>query len=92
MRWMGSLAGGEVERDAEVLTTPRECGVIGSLEIDTHQGQDRPQEAFRLAKRQPEDEPQRQRCLDREIQELPLRAAATAMVSMRQSRRRRTRA
>ena len=65
---MDGLGGrGAVERDAEVLTTPRERGVVGRLEIDPHQGQDRPQEAFRLAQRQPEDEPQRQRGLDREI-------------------------
>ena len=54
-----------VEFDIEVLTTPRDGRVVGSVEIDIHQGQRRPQEALRLAKRQPEDDPQCQRGLDR---------------------------
>ncbi len=45
-----------MQPDIEALTTPREGGVVGSFEIDVHQGQHRPQEAFCLAKRQLEDE------------------------------------
>ena len=60
-------------QDLATICITRARGVVWSLEIDTHQGQDRPQEAFRLAKRQPEDEPQRQRCLDREIRKLRFR-------------------
>ena len=51
---------------------------VGGLEIDTHQEQQRPQEALRLAQRQPEDKPERQRRLDRLIRELPLPARLTA--------------
>jgi len=32
----------QVELDIEVLTTPRERGVVGRFEVDVHQGQDRP--------------------------------------------------
>ena len=77
MRWSGSL-GRTRWNLIEVLTTPREGRVVGSFEIDIHQGQHRPQEALRLAKRQPEDEPQRQRGLDRVIRELALSASSTA--------------
>ena len=52
--------------------------MVRSLEIDMHQGQHPPQEALRLAKRQSEDEPQRQRRLDRVIRALALFAASTA--------------
>ena len=58
--------------NVEVLTTPREGGVIGSFEIDTHQGEDRPQEALRLTKRQLEDKAQRQGGFDRVVGELSL--------------------
>ena len=43
----------------------------------THQRQDRPQEAFRLAQGQPEDKAERQRRLDRTVRELLRRAWST---------------
>ena len=61
----------------EVLTGPRKRGVVGGIEIDSHQRQHRPQESLRLAKRQLEDESQRQGRLEREIRELPLPASST---------------
>ena len=48
--------------------------MVGGFEIDTHQRQHRPQEAFRLAQGQPEDEAERQRRLDRTVRELLRRA------------------
>ena len=38
-----------VELDIKLLTSPRERGVVRSIEIGPHQGQDRPDEALRLA-------------------------------------------
>jgi hypothetical protein len=38
----GLVEWGEMEIDIELLTTPREGGVVGSFKIDTHQRQDRP--------------------------------------------------
>ena len=58
-----------VQRDVEVPTPARQRGVVGRFEIDVHQAEDRPQETLRLAQGQPEDEPERQRGLDREIRE-----------------------
>ena len=55
------------DSDIEVLTAPREGGVVGSVEIETHAGQHRPQEALRLAKRQLEDEAKDQSRLDRVV-------------------------
>ena len=66
MRWMGPLAGCF---NRERLTSSGERGVVGGCEIDTHQRQDRPQEAFRLAQGQPEDKAERQRRLDRTVRE-----------------------
>ena len=43
-----------VELDRQVLTPPRESGVVRGVEIDTQQGENRAQEALRLAKRQSE--------------------------------------
>ena len=54
-----------VELDIKLLTSPRERGVVRSIEIGPHQGQNRPDEALRLAQGQAEDEPERQRGLDR---------------------------
>ena len=53
----GFVACDSMQIDIEALTTPRERGVVGSLESDTHQRQDRPQEALGLSKRQLEDKP-----------------------------------
>ena len=53
--------------DREVLAPPRERGVVGRFEVNVHQEQDQPQEAFRLAQGQSEDESERQRRLDRKI-------------------------
>ena len=56
-----------MELDVEVPASARQRGVVGRFEIDGHQGEDRPQEALRLTQGQPEDEPERQRRLDRKI-------------------------
>ena len=56
----------------EVLTPPRTRGVVGRVEIDSHHREDRPQEALRVAHGHPEDEPARQRSLDRVIRTLLL--------------------
>ena len=61
----------------ERLTSSGERGVVGGCEIDTHQRQDRPQEAFRLAQGQPEDKAERQRRLDRTVRERLRRAWST---------------
>ena len=58
-----------VQRDVEVPTAARQSRVVRRCKIDVHQGEDRPQEALRLAQRQPEDKPERQRGRDREIGE-----------------------
>ncbi len=71
----GPLGRDEMKIDIEVLTTPREGGVVGSFAIDTHQRQYRPQETLHLAKWQPKDEPKHQSCLDRVIRELSLPAS-----------------
>ena len=65
-----------VELDRQVLTPPRESGVVRGVEIDTHQGENRAQEALRLAKRQSEHEPKRQRGLDGVAREPALRASS----------------
>ena len=48
----------------ERLTSSGERGGVGGCEIDTHQRQDRPQEAFRLAQGPPEDKAARHRRLE----------------------------
>ena len=63
----GFVGRNAVKLDRQVLAPPRERGVIWSVEIDTHHGQHRAQEALHLAERQPEDEPKRQRGLHRVI-------------------------
>jgi hypothetical protein len=68
----GLIACDAMEIDIEVLTTTREGGVIGSFEIDLHQGQDRSQKSLYLAKRESENETQCQGGLDCVIGELPL--------------------
>ena len=73
----GLVGRNQVERDIEVLTTPRKRGVVRRLEVEIHQGHYRPQEALRLAKWQLEHEPKRQRGLDREIRKPPLPASST---------------
>ena len=45
----GSSRGAAAECNRERLTSSGERGVVGGCEIDTHQRQDRPPEAFRLA-------------------------------------------
>ena len=61
----------------ERLTSSGERGVVGGCEIDTHQRQDRPPEAFRLAQGHPEDKAERQRRLDRTVRERLRRAWST---------------
>jgi hypothetical protein len=63
----GHLGGKTRQLDRKVLAPPRKRGVVGRFEVDVHQGQDRAHEALRLAQRQPEDEPERQRGLNRQI-------------------------
>ncbi len=58
--------------DIEALTAPRERSVIGSLEVDTHQRQYRPQEVLRLTQWEIEDQAQSQSGFDRVIGEFPL--------------------
>ena len=60
-----------IEGEVELLTPPRERGVVRRLEVGAHQGQDRPQEALRLAQGQPDNQSKCQRGLDREVRELP---------------------
>ena len=66
-----------IENEIEALTPPRERGVIWRFEVWAHQDQDRPQEALGLAQGQPEDEPERQCGLDREVREFPRPARPT---------------
>ena len=73
----GSSRWDAAEFNRERLTSSGERGVVGGFEIDTHQRQDRPQEAFRLAQGQPEDKAERQRRLDRTVRELLRRAWST---------------
>jgi hypothetical protein len=73
----GLVGSDEMQIDAEWLTASRESGVVGSFQIDAHQRQDGPQEAFRLPKRQLENKPKHQSRLDRLIGELPLPASST---------------
>ena len=65
-----------VELDRQVLTPSRESRMVRGVEIDTHQGEDRAQEALRLPKRQSEHEPKCQPGLDRVVRELALRASS----------------
>ena len=66
-RGRGPFGGRRRQPTSRALTPPRARGVVGRVEVDVHQEQDRPQEAFRLAHGQAEDAPERQRGLDREI-------------------------
>ena len=50
---------------------------LGGCAIDTHQRQDRPPDAFRLAHGHPEDKAERQRRLDRTVRERFRRAWST---------------
>ena len=65
------------EHHSELLTPPRECGVVRRVQIGAQQGQDRPHEPLRLAHGQAEDEPEDQRSLDRHIREPLLPARST---------------
>ena len=65
----GSSRWDAAEFNRERLTSSGERGGVGGCEIDTHQRQDRPQEAFRLAQGHPEDKAERQRRLDRTVRE-----------------------
>ena len=49
------------------LVPAREGGVVRGLEVAAHQAEQRVQKPLRLAKRQAEDDPQRQRGPDREV-------------------------
>ena len=73
----GSSRWDAAEFNRERLTSSGERGVVGGCEIDTHQRQDRPQEAFRLAQGHPEDKAERQRRLDRTVRERLRRAWST---------------
>ena len=55
----GSSRWDAAECNRERLTASGERGVVGGCEIDTHQRQDRPQDAFRLAHGHPEDKAER---------------------------------
>ena len=66
-----SLGRNTTECEVELLTPPRQGGVIRGIEIDSHRRQHGPQEVLGLAQRQPEDQPQRQRGHDRHVRELP---------------------
>ena len=73
----GSSRWDAAEFNRERLTSSGERGVVGGCEIDTHQRQDRPQEAFRVAHGHPEDKAERQRRLDRTVRERLRRAWST---------------
>ena len=73
----GSSRWDAAECNRERLTASGERGVVGGCEIDTHQRQDRPQDAFRLAHGHPEDKAERQRRLDRTVRERLRRAWST---------------
>ena len=49
----------------EMIPIEVQCGVVRGLEVQAHQAQQRVQETLGLAKRQPENDPQRQRGQDR---------------------------
>ena len=53
------------------------AGVVGGVEIDTQQRQDRPQAACRVAQGPPDDTAERQRRLDRTVRERLRRAGST---------------
>ena len=53
----GSVLHGVTEIDIEMLAASREGRVVGSLEVDAYQGQDRSKKPLCLPKWQIEDEP-----------------------------------
>ena len=73
----GSAQWDAAECNRERLTSSGERGVVGGCAIDTHQRQDRPPDAFRLAHGQPEDKAERHRRLDRTVRERLRRAWST---------------
>ena len=56
-----------VHRDVERLSPSQQRRVVRGIETGAHHGQDRPDEALRLAQRQVEDESECQGGLDRQI-------------------------
>ena len=76
--WLGLIAGvsqadppSKEEDDIEIATASRESGVVGSLQVELHQPENRLQKALGLAQRKVEHEAQRQGRLDRYVPELP---------------------
>ena len=65
------------QRDVKHLTPSRQCRVVRGVEISTHHGQDRPDEALRLAQEQAKDQSERQGGLDRQIRKPLLPARST---------------
>ena len=61
------------------LVPAREGGVVRGLEVAAHQAEQRVQKLLRLAKRQAEDDPQRQRGPDREVRVSTLPSAETVL-------------
>ena len=68
------------------LVPARECGVVRGLEAQAHQAKQRVQETFGLAKRQAEEDPQRQGGQDREVRTFAgLPGDRSSVVSTRRS-------
>ena len=67
-----------------MLATPGACGVIGRGQVETQHPEDRRQEAFSLPQGQVEDEPERQRGFDGEIEILPLLATRRRLRLLRE--------
>ena len=57
----------------------RRESVVRGLEVEAHQAEQRVQENLALAKRQAEDDPQRQRGQDREVRVSPLASAQAVL-------------
>ena len=74
----GSVACDPIQIDIEAPTTPRERGVVGSLERDSHQRKYGSQKTLSLAQWEIEDEAQRQSRLNRVIGELPLSPSSSS--------------
>ena len=74
MDWAPVGDGTQVERKA--LAAARQCGVIGRLEDQAHDPQNRAKEALGLPERQMKHDAERQRRFDGHVGELGLRASA----------------
>ena len=72
-----SMGRDSVQCDIQSLTSPRERRVVRGIETGAHHGEDRPDETLGLAQWQAEDEPERERGLDRQIREPLLPARST---------------